>query len=247
VARPPRNFNSGRFSNHTFRANNFIRAREVFVIGSDGKPLGNMQTLDAIAQARREGLDLVEISPNANPPVCKIADRGKMQYEQAKKEKDSKKNSGASKATKVKEMQFHLNIDPHDYGIKLRRAEGFMWKGMKVKFSLFLRGRENLHKDRAEVLMRQVRADLLHVGVADQDPKLVGKSISMMLAPLPLQKRTRRFTEEDVVYEDDEDEADSEGGEETAETAPETAEATEAAPGQDGAASGAVSEAEKKV
>jgi translation initiation factor IF-3 len=215
VARPPRNFNSGRFSNHTFRANNFIRAREVFVIGSDGKPLGTMQTADGIAQARREGLDLVEISPNANPPVCKIADRGKMQYEQAKKEKDSKKNAVASK---VKEMQFHLNIDPHDYGIKLKHAENFMWKGMKVKFSLFLRGRENLHKDRAEILMRQVRTDLLHVGVADQDPKLVGKSISMMLAPLPLQKRTRRFTEENVEY-DEEEESGSEEGKEEAQSA----------------------------
>ena len=136
-----------------------------------------------------------------------------MQYEQAKKEKDSKKNSGASKATKVKEMQFHLNIDPHDYGIKLRQAEGFLWKGMKVKFSLFLRGSENLHKDLAELLMRRCRADLLHVGVADQEPKLVGKSISMMLAPLPLQKRTRRFTEENVLDESDEEESDEEGSE----------------------------------
>jgi len=210
VARPPRNFERGRYSNHTQRANNFIRAREVYVIGPDGKPLGNMPTTDALVQAKRYGLDLVEISPNANPPVCKITDYGKLRYEQAKKEKDSKKNAVASK---VKEMQFHLNIDPHDYGIKLRQAEGFMWKGMKVKFSLFLRGRENLHKDLAELLMRRCRADLLHVGVADQEPKLVGKSISMMLAPLPLQKRTRRFTEENVLDESDEEESDEEGSE----------------------------------
>jgi translation initiation factor IF-3 len=215
VARPPRNYDRGRFSNHTFRSNNLIRAREVFVIGADGKPLGVMQTIDGIAAARREGLDLVEISPNANPPVCKIADRGKMQYEQAKKEKDSKKNSGSSKATKLKEMQFHLNIDPHDYGIKLKRAEGFLWKGMKVKFSLYLRGRENLHKNLAEDLMRKVRSDMAHIGVADQDPKLVGKSIGMMLAPLPLQKRSRRFTEEDDADIDEDDDGDGdqpEGG-----------------------------------
>jgi translation initiation factor IF-3 len=218
VPRPPRNFDRGRFSNHTFRSNNLIRAREVFVIGPDGKPLGVMPTIDGITQARRYGLDLVEISPNANPPVCKIADRGKMQYEQAKKEKDSKKNSGASKASKLKEMQFHLNIDPHDYGIKLKRAEGFMWKGMKVKFSLYLRGRENLHKNLAEDLMRKVRADMSHIGVADQDPKLVGKSISMMLAPLPLQKRSRRFTEEDVEIEDEEDDSEALAAEEAKES-----------------------------
>ena len=229
MARPPRNYNSGRYSNHTFRANNFIRAREVFVIGPDGKPLGTMQTIDAIAQARRYGLDLVEISPNAIPPVCKIADRGKMQYEQAKKEKDSKKHTGA---TKLKETQLRLNIDPHDYGIKLRRAEGFMWKGMKVKFGLFLRGRENLHKDLAEVLMRRVRADMAHIGVTDQDPRVVGKSITMMLAPLPVNKRTRRFTHEDDVEIEDEDEEviENDSAEETAEEAAETAEATETAP-----------------
>ncbi len=124
-------------------------------------------------------------------------------------------------------MQVHLNIDPHDYGIKLKHAENFMWKGMKVKFSLFLRGRENLHKDRAEILMRQVRTDLLHVGVADQDPKLVGKSISMMLAPLPLQKRTRRFTEENVEY-DEEEESGSDEGKET-EVQPAAPEAPEGA------------------
>ena len=201
------------------------------MIGSDGKPLGNMSTLDGIAAARREGLDLVEISPNANPPVCKIADRGKMQYEQAKKEKDSKKTSGASKATKLKEMQFHLNIDPHDYGIKLKRAEGFMWKGMKVKFSLYLRGRENLHKNLAEDLMRKVRSDMAHIGVADQDPKLVGKSIGMMLAPLPLHKRTRRFTEEDDIDDDDADDSAAIAAEEGKES-----ESEPEAPSQDGAA-----------
>ncbi len=202
MARPPRNFNSGRFSHHTHRHNHFIRAREVFVIGADGKPAGTMATADALALAKRDGLDLVEISPNANPPVCRITDYGKFRYEQAKKEKDSKKHGGA---TKVKEMQFHVNIDPHDYGIKMRRAEGFMWKGMKVKFSLYLRGRENLHKDLAVILMNKVRTDLLHIGVADQDPKLVGKSISMMLAPLPLQKRSRRFTTDDYIDEVEDD------------------------------------------
>ncbi|MDE1171366.1 MAG: translation initiation factor IF-3 [Verrucomicrobium sp.] len=198
MARPPRNFNSGRFSNHTVRANHFIRAREVFVIDGDGKPVGNMPTPAALDLAKRSGLDLVEISPNANPPVCKILDYGKYRYEIAKKDKDSKKHGGASK---VKEMQFHLNIDPHDYATKLRHAEQFMWKGMKVKLSLFLRGRENLHKDLGEALMRRVRADLSHIGAADQEPKFVGKSISMMLTPFPLQKRTRKFTEADEAEE----------------------------------------------
>jgi translation initiation factor IF-3 len=176
------------------RINQLIRAPEVFLIDSDGKPLGVMSAGEAQAVARGRMLDLVEVAPNARPPVCKILDYGKYKYELAKKEKDSKK--GSSGTSKLKELQLHLSIDAHDYGIKLKRAEDFLWKGMKVRFNLLLRGRENIHKELAVDLMRRVRDDLGHVGTADQEIKPIGRSIVLILLPLPAQKRTRKYTEE---------------------------------------------------
>jgi len=208
------NYGSRQNHHHGPRANNFIRAREVYVIDADGKPAGTMPTLDAISLAKRAGLDLVEVSPNANPPVCKIINFGKYRYEQAKRDKGVKKKTGASK---LKEIGLKMSIAPNDYEIKMRHAEGFMWKGMKVKFTLMLRGRENLHKDLAEDLMKKVINDLIHVGVADQNPKVVGKSITLMLSPHPLHKRTRKFTHEDVeeIEEDDENDEANEAETET--------------------------------
>lgn len=212
-----RNNFGGRYNNHHgIRANQFIRAREVYVIDADGKPAGNMQTLDAINLAKRSGLDLVEVSPNANPPVCKILDFGKYRYEQSKREKGVKKNTGASK---LKELSLKMNIAANDYEIKMRRAEGFMWKGMKVKFEMKLRGRENLHKDIAEEIMRKIAVDLASVSVADQEPKVVGRSIILMLSPLPLHKRTRKYTHEDMEEIEEEEDDETEDSE-SAETAP---------------------------
>ena len=126
------------------RANNKIRAREVLVIvDSDSKSLGVMGLAEAMTEARKRGLDLVEVNPAANPPVCKILDYGKFSTT-SKKEKDTKKNSSA---TKLKELNFHMNIDEHDYGVKMRHAEEFMWKGMKVKLQVKFRGREMMHQD----------------------------------------------------------------------------------------------------
>ncbi|VVM05680.1 Translation initiation factor IF-3 [Methylacidimicrobium cyclopophantes] len=176
------------------RINQFIRAPEVFVIDPDGKPLGVMSAGEAQAAARARMLDLVEVAPNAKPPVCKILDYGKYKYEQAKKEKDSKKGSVGT--SKLKELQLHLNIDAHDYQIKLKQAEGFLLKGMKVRFNLLLRGRENIHKELAVDLMRRVREDLGHVATADQEIKPIGRSIVLMLLPLPAQKRTHKYTKE---------------------------------------------------
>lgn len=171
------------------------------MIDSDGKPLGVMSAGDAQAIARRKMLDLVEVAPNAKPPVCKILDYGKFKYEQAKKEKDSKKGSVGT--SKLKELQLHINIDAHDYQIKLKQAEGFLWKGMKVRFNLMLRGRENIHKELAVDLMKRVRDDLSHIATGDQDIKPVGRSIVLMLLPLPAQKRRRKYTTEEGETESD--------------------------------------------
>jgi len=154
-----------------------------------------------MTQARRRELDLVEVNPAANPPVCKILDYGKYLYDLAKREKDTKKNASA---TKLKELNFHMNIDEHDYGVKMRHAEEFMWKGMKVKLQLKFRGREMMHQDIGMNLIRRMRADLSQVGVADTEPKLIGKSINLMLSPLPARKRVRKFSvDNDEVAEDE--------------------------------------------
>ena len=156
---------------------------------------------EAMTQARRRDLDLVEVNPAANPPVCKIINYGKYLYDLAKREKDTRKNTAA---TKLKELNFHMNIDEHDYGVKMRHAEEFMWKGMKVKLQLKFRGREMMHQDIGMNLIRRMRADLGGVGVADTEPKLIGKSINLMLSPLPARKRVRKFSvDDDEVAEDE--------------------------------------------
>ena len=179
------------------RVDHRIRARDVFVIdGETNEKLGQMSIQDAMNLAKRRGLNLVEISANANPPVCKLLDYGKFRYEEEKRKKDSKK---APSLNKVKELKFHINISEHDYETKLRHAEGFMFKGMKTKILMQMRGREMVHKELGVELMKRIRNDLTHVGLADFEPKLVGRSITMMMTPLPVNKRKRRFTEEEPV------------------------------------------------
>jgi translation initiation factor IF-3 len=160
-----------------------------------------MGLAEAMTEARKLGLDLVEVNPAANPPVCKILNFGKYKYNLDKKEKDTKKNSTASK---LKELTFHMNIAEHDYEMKIRHAEEFMWKGMKVKMGLKLRGREMMHQDLALKLVRRMRDDLSTMGVADSEPKLIGKSINLMLSPLPVRKRVRRFSAEDEPAQEEE-------------------------------------------
>ncbi len=171
------------------------------IVDSDSKSLGVMGLAEAMTEARKRGFDLVEVNPAANPPVCKILDYGKYLYNLAKKEKDTKKNSSA---TKLKELNFHMNIDEHDYGVKMRHAEEFMWKGMKVKLQLKFRGREMMHQDIGMNLIRRMRSDLSGIGVADTEPKLIGKSINLMLSPLPARKRVRKFSVDDDEAAEDE-------------------------------------------
>jgi len=145
------------------------------------------------------GLDLVEVAPNARPPVCKILDYGKFRYEMAKKDREAKKHNLSAR---VKELKFHLNTDTHDYMVKMRHAEDFMIKGMKVKLMLVLRGREMIRKDDARAMAQRIIVDLSHVASADNEPKLVGRNINLMLTPLPEKKRVRKYTVENEVYDD---------------------------------------------
>jgi translation initiation factor IF-3 len=181
-----------------------------------------MGLAEAMTEARKRGLDLVEVNPAANPPVCKILDFGKFKYNLEKKEKDTKKNATA---TKLKELTFHMNIAEHDYEMKMRHAEEFMWKGMKVKLQVKFRGREMMHQDIGMNLVRRMRADLAQIGVADAEPKLIGKSVNLMLSPLPARKRVRKFSVEDNVAAEDEV---------TDEAAPESAADSKPAPALNG-------------
>lgn len=120
------------------------------------------------------------MAPNATPPVCKIVDFGKYKYEQTKREREARKHQHA---TKLKEIKLRVNIDPHDYTVKLNHVKAFLEEGIKVKVSLFLRGRENIHPEFGEQLMRKVIEDVQGLGAAEVPPKQMGKAIHMLLGP----------------------------------------------------------------
>ena len=170
------------------RINGKIRAREVRVIGGDGHQLGVMSLNDALNLARKEGVDLVEIAATAQPPVCKVVDYGKYRYELAKKDKESKKHHQAGK---VKEIQLSANIDPHDFGVKFAHAVDFLCEDMKVKLALRFRGREMAHTEFGFQVVNKFITNAAPWAHPDATPKLVGKSINVMLSPLPRNKRAK--------------------------------------------------------
>jgi len=170
------------------RVNGKIRAREVRVIGVDGKQLGVLSLGEALTMARTNTVDLVEIAPNATPPVCRLVDFGKYRYEQAKKDKESKKHQHANK---VKEVQLSPKIDPHDLGVKIGHAIDFLCEDMKVKVTLKFRGRENAHTEFGFQVVKKFLADISTYGHPDFPPKLAGRAINVMISPLPRNKRAR--------------------------------------------------------
>ena len=159
-----------------------------------------MKLSEAIKQAQGMGLDLVEVAPTANPPVCKIVDFGKFRYDISKQEKD-KRASG----TKLKEIKFRVNIDDHDYLTKIRHGEQFLDKGNKVRVQLQFRGREMAHQEFGMQLMYKVRDDLATMAQVEMEPKAAGRNITMTLSPLPANKRKRRFSFENEEIEEDKD------------------------------------------
>jgi len=170
------------------RVNGKIRAREVRVIGVDGKQLGVIGLGDALTMARANGVDLVEIAPNANPPVCRLVDFGKYRYEQAKRDKESKKHQHA---TRVKEIQLSPKIDPHDLSVKIEHGVDFLCEDMKVKITLKFRGREMAHTEFGFQVIRKFLDEIAAYGHPDFEPKLVGRGISVMISPLPRNKRAK--------------------------------------------------------
>jgi len=163
------------------KANERIRALEVQVISSDGKNLGTLATKEAIEMAKHEGLDLIEISPKANPPVCKIIDIGKYKYDLQKKANKAKKKQ---KVVNLKEIKLRPVTEIHDYNFKIKNAQKFLEKGDKVKFTVKFRGREMQHTHLGNKLMERIINDTTSVGKVEVRPKLEGKQITMIVQPL---------------------------------------------------------------
>lgn len=170
------------------RRNHRIKVPQVRVISPEGKQLGILDTAKAVNLALENGLDLVEVAPNATPPVCRILDFGKYVYEEQKKQSHVK-----SVASKIKEIEFTARIADGDFNTKLRHAEEFLDHGNKVKMRLKFRGREMAHTELGFDLMKRAVADLAGMGHPDAELKLIGRNIHVMLTPLPINKRKPKF------------------------------------------------------
>lgn len=212
MSRPP--FFRPRQHTPTVRINHRIRAREVRVIGPDGGQVGVIPVGEALEMARLAGLDLVEVAANADPPVCRIVDYGKFKYQEAKKEKDSRKHQHANK---VKEIQLRPGIDPHDFQTKLFRAIDFLCEDMKVKLNLRFRGREMAHTEIGFNVIKKFVADVATWGHPDFQPKLIGRGINLMISPLPRNKRAKNPREGGAArVQEDENSPQVENGEDDA-------------------------------
>lgn len=162
--------------------NSQIRISPVRLIGPDGEQLGIVPVKDGLEKARTHDLDLVEVSPNSRPPVCRILDYGKFKYEQAKKERLAKKRQHSFQ---LKEMRYRPKIDEHDYQFKLRHVREFLSSGSKVRAFVMFRGRELAYTDRGKVLLERVAEDMSDIANIDMQPKREGRHMSMILGPKP--------------------------------------------------------------
>ena len=188
---PSRSFHS-REPKH--RRNGKIRAREVRVLDEAKEQLGVMPLSEALRLAQSKGLDLVEIAPNATPPVCRIVNYGKLQYEEAKSHKQVR-NTGS----KMKELQLSANIEPHDFAVKLSHAIGFLCDDMKVRVKLRFRGRQRAHKEVGFEVVNRFVKEAGAYGQADAPPKMLGeRDLNVILSPLPRNKRARNPREADA-------------------------------------------------
>ncbi|MEH3106853.1 MAG: translation initiation factor IF-3 [Sphingomonas fennica] len=170
---PPLPLNGPRF-------NEFIQSQKVRVIDENGENLGVMYTREAMEQAREMGLDLVEVSPNADPPVAKFLDVGKFKYETQKKANLARKSQ---KTQEIKEIKMRPNIDDHDYDTKMKKVHEFIEEGDKVKVTLRFRGREMAHGQLGMAVLQRVQADTLEVAKVEQHPRMEGRQMLMVLSP----------------------------------------------------------------
>ena len=163
------------------RFNHRINSPEVQVITGDGENLGILNLQDAISRAKDQGLDLIEISPNARPPVCKIMDMGKFKYDQQKKANKAKKKQ---KKIELKEIKLRPVTEVHDYTFKIKNAQKFLSKGDKVKFTIRFKGRELQHSNLGNDLMEKIKQDMQSIGKVELQPRFDGKQMIMVIQPL---------------------------------------------------------------
>ena len=175
------NYSQKRTKDRGPKSNNRISSPEVQVIGSDGNNLGILNTNEAINKAKNEGLDLIEIAPNANPPVCKIMDMGKYKYDAQKKANLAKKKQ---KIIALKEIKMRPVTETHDYEFKVKNAKKFIAKGDKVKFTIRFKGRELQHSHLGNELMAKIKEDMKDIGKIELQPKFDGKQMIMVIQPL---------------------------------------------------------------
>jgi len=157
-----------------------IRVKEVSVIGDDGESLGTIPTEEAITMAEDRSLDLVEVAPNANPPVCRIMDYGKHKYKASKKAHEAKKNQ---KVVHVKEVKFRPNTDQHDFDFKLKHVQRFLENGDKAKVVIFFKGREIIHREFGQRVLERVAEKTEDIAIIEQSAKQEGRTLVMILAP----------------------------------------------------------------
>ncbi|MEC7641090.1 MAG: translation initiation factor IF-3 [Nitrospinota bacterium] len=162
------------------RVNSMIRVREVTVINDEGESMGVFPTRDALLMAQEQNLDLVEVAPFANPPVCKVMDYGKFKYKQSKRAHEAKKGQ---KIVHLKEVKFRPNTDAHDYDFKLKHVQRFLEQGDKAKVVIFFKGREIIHLGNGQKILNRVVAATEDFGVVEQLPKKEGRTLVMVLAP----------------------------------------------------------------
>jgi len=162
------------------RVNREIDARNIRLVGADGEMIGVVSLREGLTMAEESGLDLVEVSPNADPPVCKILDFGKFKYESQKKKAEARKKQ---KVIEVKEVKLRPNIDDNDYNVKMRSMRKFLEEGDKVKVTLRFRGRELAHQDIGVRVLERVRNELEDMGKVEQLPRMEGRQMVMVIAP----------------------------------------------------------------
>lgn len=169
-----------KFISRDHRINENIRVKEIRVVDEDGKQLGVLSTREALKLAEEKQLDLVEIAPQAKPPVCRIMDYGKFKFEQGKREKEAKKNQ---RVINVKEVKLRPNIDDHDFNVKAKNAIRFLQDGDKVKVTIMFRGRQIVHPDIGKNLLLRMAEQVTELANVERQPKLEGKNMIMILAP----------------------------------------------------------------
>lgn len=174
------NWRCFRISKQGHQINEEIRDKEVRLVSADGEQLGIMSSREALERAAEQNLDLVKISPTANPPVCKLMDYGKFKFEQTKREKEARKNQHV---VEIKEVRMSPGIDVNDFNVKLRNAQKFLAEGNRVKVTVRFRGREMAHTDIGRGLLLKFAEQCSEVAALDKDPKLDGRHMSIFLSP----------------------------------------------------------------